>query len=134
LGQISLTELAAMPLVIRAEKQGGSRTGMLIERMRDRLGVEPNIVFRCSSPDAIKSAVRNGAGVGILVCDAVQDAASRNEFSVLRIQGVSLTARTYILWPKKKRLSRAAQDFLALLRAWRRKNPPLGFAASTDSA
>jgi DNA-binding transcriptional LysR family regulator len=134
LGQISFTELAAMPLVIRAEKQGGSRTGMLIKKIRDRCGVEPNIVFRCGSPDAIKSAVRNGAGVGILVCDAVQDAASRNEFGVLSISGVSLAARTYILWPKGKRLSRAAQGFLALLRAWRRKNPPFGVAASTDSA
>jgi DNA-binding transcriptional LysR family regulator len=66
--------------------------------------------------------VRNGTGVGVLVHDAVQDQISRNEFGILKIKGICLTAKTYILWHKEKPLSKNAQDFLTLLRVWRLKN------------
>jgi DNA-binding transcriptional LysR family regulator len=85
-------------------------------------GFKPNIAFGCGSPDAVKTAVRNGAGVGILVHDAVPDQISRSEFGILKIKGICLTAKTCILWHKEKALSKNAQDFLTLLRAWRLKN------------
>ena len=112
--QIGLSELARMPLVIRNSKQGG-RTELLLRQMR-KIGLKPNVAFGYGSPDAVKSAVRNGAGVGILVHDSIQDDAGRNDFAILKIAGVNLTAKSYILYAKKKPLSAIAQEFLALLR------------------
>jgi DNA-binding transcriptional LysR family regulator len=122
--EISLRELAGMPLVIRSGKEAGSRTALLLKKMRAS-GFKPNIAFGCGSPDAVKTAVRNGSGVGILVHDTVLDQVSRGEFAILKIKGMDLTSKTYILWPKKKTLSKNAQDFLALLRAWRLKSERL---------
>ena len=104
-----------MPLVIRSSNEGGSRTELLLRKMR-KIGLKPDVVFGCGSPDAVKSAVRNGAGVGILVHDSVQDDAGGNDFATLNIAGVNLTAKSYILYAKKKPLSAIAQEFLALLR------------------
>jgi DNA-binding transcriptional LysR family regulator len=117
-----------MPLVIRTGKEGGSRTTLLLKKMRDG-GFNPNIAFGCGSPDAVKTAVRNGSGVGVLVHDAVQDQMSRGEFAILKIEGIYLTSKTYVLWQKKKPLSNNAQDFLTLLREWRLKNEQAGPSA-----
>ena len=66
--------------------------------------------------------MRNGTGVGVLIDDAVQDRVSRNDFGILKIKGFDLTARTYILYSKKKPLSKTAEAFLAALRTWRMNN------------
>lgn len=119
--EITLRELGEMRLVVRAGKDGASQTELLLGKMRN-LGLKPDIAFRCGSPDAVKSAVRNGTGVGVLIDDAVQDRVSRNDFGILKIKGFDLTARTYILYSKKKRLSKTAEAFLAVLRTWRMNN------------
>jgi DNA-binding transcriptional LysR family regulator len=118
-GEISLEELAKMPLVIRAgSENGGYRTALLFGKMRQS-GFKPNVAFGCTSPDAIKAAVKNGSGAGILARHAVQDQLSKGEFAVLKIKGVRLDAKTYILWRKEKPLSEPLQHFLTLLRKWR---------------
>jgi hypothetical protein len=47
---------------------------------------------------------------------------STNGFGILKIKGFDLTARTYILYSKKKPLSKTAEAFLAVLRTWRMNN------------
>jgi DNA-binding transcriptional LysR family regulator len=131
--EITLRKLAGMPLVIRSGKESGSRTALLLKKMRDG-GFKPNIAFACGSPDAVKTAVRNGTGVGLLVHDSVQDQVSRGEFATLKIKGIDLTSRTYILWPKKKTHSKNEQDFLALLRAYRLKRQRAERSAPTIRA
>jgi len=74
-----------MPLVVRAGKDGASLTELLLNKMH-KMGLNPNIVFRCGSVDAIKTAVRNGTSVGILVHDTMhEDDLSRREFAILEI-------------------------------------------------
>lgn len=75
--------------------------------------------MRCDSPEAIKTAVRNGAGVGILYYDAIREEIRRNEFVVVKLAGIDLKSTTYILYHETKPLSASAEQFLALLRAAR---------------
>ncbi len=75
--------------------------------------------MRCDSPEAIKTAVRNGAGVGILYYDAIREEIRRNEFVVVKLAGIDLKSTTYILYHETKPLSASAEQFLALLRASR---------------
>jgi DNA-binding transcriptional LysR family regulator len=82
-------------------------------------GHRPKIGMRCESPEALKTAVRNGAGVGILFYDSIREEAGRNEFVVVKLAGIELKSRSYIVYSKKKPLSKAAQKFLTLLRASR---------------
>jgi hypothetical protein len=58
-------------------------------------------------------------GVGILVDNAVMDELSRKEFRTLRILGMDLNARSYILYAKKKPISKTAEAFLTVLRTLR---------------
>jgi DNA-binding transcriptional LysR family regulator len=99
--EISLRELANLPLVIRSGKEGGSRTALLLKKMRDS-GFKPNIAFGYGSPDAVKTAVRNGTGVGVLVHDTVQDQGSRGEFAILKIKGINLTSKLISCGQKRK--------------------------------
>src|SRR5687767_1551788 len=56
------------------------------------------------------------------VDDTVQDELSREEFRTIRIAGIDLSARSYLLYAKEKPLSKAAEAFLDALRT-RRLNP-----------
>lgn len=118
---ISVSELAKMPLVIRVGKGSTGRTELLLKKLRRNCS-KPNIAFRCGSPEAVKTAVRHGAGVGILVDDAVQDEFSRKEFKTLKIAGVDLSVKSYILYAKENPLSKTAEAFLKVLRTWRMNN------------
>jgi DNA-binding transcriptional LysR family regulator len=75
--------------------------------------------MRCESPEALKTAVRSGAGVGILFYDSIREEVRRTEFVVVKLAGIELKSRSYIVYSKKKPLSKPAQEFLALLRASR---------------
>jgi DNA-binding transcriptional LysR family regulator len=116
---LNFSELAKIPLVVREGSSG--RTELLLKKLRRNCS-KPNIAFRCGSPEAVKTAVRHGAGVGILVDDAVQDEFSRKEFKTLNIAGVDLSVKSYILYAKKNALSKTAEAFLKVLRAWRMNN------------
>lgn len=115
---ITLKELARIRLVARVERGSFSRTELLLKQLR-RFCPKPDLAFRCGSPEAVKTAVRQGTGVGILVDSAVMDESSRKEFKTLKIVGVDLKAKSWILYPKRKSLSKTAEAFLALLRASR---------------
>jgi DNA-binding transcriptional LysR family regulator len=75
--------------------------------------------MRCESPEALKTAVRSGPGVGILFYDSIREEVRRNEFGVVKLAGIDLTSRSYILYAKHKPLSAPAQAFLTLLGASR---------------
>ncbi|MGH7794137.1 MAG: LysR substrate-binding domain-containing protein [Candidatus Binatia bacterium] len=116
--EIKLGELAKIPLVVKTGKAGESRIEKLLGDLY-RIGYKPQISMRCDSPEAIKTAVRNGAGVGILYYDAIREEIRRNEFVVVKLAGIDLKSTTYILYHETKPLSASAEQFLALLRAAR---------------
>jgi DNA-binding transcriptional LysR family regulator len=116
--EIKIGELSKIRLVVKTGKQNQSRTEKLLRDL-GKLGHRPKIAMRCESPEALKTAVRNGAGVGILFHDSIREEVGRNDFVVVKLAGIELKSRSYIVYSKKKPLSKPALEFLALLRASR---------------
>lgn len=120
---LEIDELASLPLVIRGNRGGRNRTEVLLSELAAH-GVRPNIFMRCESPDSVKAAVRNGAGVGILYRDAIESAVQAGAFSILEVSGLELGGPSFIVYSSERPLSPSALEFLLLLRMARRKQKP----------
>lgn len=117
LKQIRIDDLHKIPLVIKTGEESEGRTEKLLRDLC-KIGHEPKISVRCESPEALKTAVRDGVGVGTLFYDSIRGEVKRNEFVVVKLAGIELQSQSYIIYPQKE-ASLAAQEFLALLRASR---------------
>jgi DNA-binding transcriptional LysR family regulator len=115
--QLTLADLERMPLIIRdaANKHGTTET--LLQKFRS-LGYRPNIVMRCESPEAIKTAVSKKLGVGILYQDVLKQPTARGLFKQLRVSGLPIEGKSYIVYHKQRPLSPSGEAFLKLLREW----------------
>jgi LysR family transcriptional regulator, transcriptional activator of the cysJI operon len=116
--KLSVADLERIPVIIRDDGNGGhgtTETSLLGVRS---LGYRPNIVMRCESPEAIKTAVSKKLGVGILYADALKDAFTRGLFKKIRIAGLSLEGKTYIMCHKQRPLSSSGEAFVKLLKDW----------------
>jgi DNA-binding transcriptional LysR family regulator len=87
----------------------------------DRKGLRPKVVMECDTSEAKKSAVKNQMGIGMMFRSTVQDELKSRELIEVRLPGVKLHRRSYILYHKTRPLSPAARDFIELLRAHRPK-------------
>lgn len=115
---LTLADLEKLPLVVRSASRGRGATEVLLEKMR-RQGYRPKVVMHCESPEALKTAVRNGVGIGFLFDDAVKQAIARGGFIRLRLRGLDMRGQTQIIYHKARPLSFHAAAFLKLLRQWR---------------
>ncbi len=119
--KLTLEELAQAPLVIKSEKtRKVYRTDEILRQLEKR-GFKLNIVLQCESAEAVKSAVKVGAGLGILYRDIVEPDVKRGELKIFKIPESKMKVDTYIIYPKERALSPHAQDFLTLLRERRKK-------------
>jgi DNA-binding transcriptional LysR family regulator len=115
---LHLTDVLAEPLIIR----GGSGSSGVTDDALTHLcaqGVEPRISMRCDGPTAIKAAVRERMGVGVLFADSIKAEVERGEFRILEVCGVELEGYSYIVYLKNKPLTSPAREFLELLRSAR---------------
>ncbi len=111
-GELTPAELARAPLVVR----GGPRLQSSPEIALRQRGYKANVVSRCDTPEAVRIAVRNESGVGILFYDAVKNAIKRGEFKLLRTPGLVIEAKSFVVYHKERPLSVNAKDFLTLLK------------------
>jgi DNA-binding transcriptional LysR family regulator len=115
--QLSLADLDKIPLIIRDDGSKHGTTETLLQKLRS-LGHRPNIVMRCESPEAIKTAVSKKLGVGILYQDVLKQPTTRGLFKQLRVSGLPIEGKSYIVYHKQRPLSPSAEAFLKLLREW----------------
>lgn len=118
--QLSWQKLAQTRLVIRRTVRGHSATERFLQLFKKR-GLVPNIVMRCDSPDAVKTAVKNRIGIGILFKETIAHEVRSGEFDLLELPPETRIGESFIVYRKKPALSKAAQDFLTLLREHRQK-------------
>jgi DNA-binding transcriptional LysR family regulator len=108
---IELSELAGQPFLAR---ESGSGTYQSFE---EAVSAHPElalpayrVVMVLSTTQAIVSAVRNGYGIGLVSCLALQDRGSEGPVPV-RIAGLPLTRFLYLVAEKDRPLSSAASAF-----------------------
>jgi DNA-binding transcriptional LysR family regulator len=82
LKEVKIAELSKTRLVVKTGKETESRTERLLRDLC-KSGHRPKIAMRCESPEALKTAVREGAGVGILFCDSIRGEVKRTEFGLI---------------------------------------------------
>jgi DNA-binding transcriptional LysR family regulator len=72
--------------------------------------------MRFESPTAMKEAIQRNMGIGLLYEDVARYNLQRHEFKEIKIRGLKLEGQSYIVYLKERHLSKAANDFLKLLR------------------
>jgi DNA-binding transcriptional LysR family regulator len=106
---LSLAELSRQPLVVRKMRASVNEIA--------ELGHPLNLVLECDAPDAVKAAVRNGVGVGILFRSRIGMEIATGEFSEIKVPELErIVARSCIVYDRRRPLSTSAHDFLNLLR------------------
>lgn len=113
---VTVAELAQVALVIFRRGRLGGIAGIL-NQVEER-GFHPNIVMYCESPEALKTAVKTGMGVGTTYKDMVEHDVRRGELKVIDVPELNMRVDSFIIYHKEKPLSADAKDFLALLREW----------------
>jgi len=97
-------------------KKGRLRSFRNILSQIEKQGFNLNVVMHCDSSDALKSAVKEGIGIGIIYRDLAGAEIERKEFKVIRFDGLMMRSESYIIYPKERPLSGNAQSFLTILR------------------
>ncbi len=118
--ELSLAQFARVPLIIHGRKNSANTVTGILRSLQGK-GLEPVVAMRCESPDAVKTAVREKIGLGILYQDTVRRELGNGEFIHVKVHGLKLDGESFIIWYKDKPLSSAAWAFLCLLRWWRTK-------------
>jgi LysR family transcriptional regulator, low CO2-responsive transcriptional regulator len=112
--RLFLQDLSQTPLIVR---EGRGATEKMLKYLTCS-GITVNVALRCASPDAVKAAVREKMGLGLLFYNLIEEDIKRKDLKILKFPGLpKLVGNSYIVYTKNKPLSCAANDFLALLRA-----------------
>jgi DNA-binding transcriptional LysR family regulator len=114
LGRVKLRQLETETLVLR---ETGSGTRAAVERYFTAHGAtyQPGCEF--STNEAIKQAVQAGLGLGIVPLQTIELELETKRLVVLPVENFPLIRQWFIVHRSDKRLSAAAQAFLALLYA-----------------
>jgi DNA-binding transcriptional LysR family regulator len=109
---ISPQRLAHEPFVVR---EAGSGTRLTAERFFAQHGVQPPTRLEVSSHEAIKQTVAGGLGLAVVSASTVVAELALGDLVQLDVQGFPLVRHWYVVTPRGKRLSPAAQAFKAWL-------------------
>ncbi|MCC7038733.1 MAG: LysR family transcriptional regulator [Burkholderiales bacterium] len=110
---LTLADLAGEPLVVR---ERGSGTRARIAALFAQAGVAPNVRMELASDDAVREAVRHGAGLGIVPRDCAMSGSGRDELVELDVAGFPLVRHWHFAYAAQARLTPAAGAFLQHVR------------------
>jgi LysR family transcriptional regulator, low CO2-responsive transcriptional regulator len=109
---ITLKRIVEEPFIMR---EAGSGTRAIVEQFfaANRLGL--NVVMEMTSNEAIKQGIVGGLGISVLSLHTLSLAVAGGPLTCLNVQGFPIQRRWYVVYPKGKQLSMAAQAFLDFL-------------------
>ena len=110
---LKLHHLSDQPFLMR---EPGSGTRYAIERFFRKKGVELSVRMTIESNEAIKHAVMSGLGISILSAHTLAFG-GRAGLSELKVQGLPIRSRWYLVRQRQRQLSLPAQAFLDYLEA-----------------
>lgn len=109
---LHIDDLESVPFVTR---QPGSRARRWIDRQMGSDAGKLRIIAELDSPGAIKYAVLNGMGAGILPDYAIEREIERGELIALRLDAHPLTRPLLMLWDRRQPLSAIQRAFIRTL-------------------
>lgn len=101
--------LKGLSWVLREE---GSGTREYFVNAANALDMQPEVKFCFSTPDAIKLAVKQGAGLGVLSALALEKELSRKELALVTIEGLVLERQFYRIMHKSRQASALGHAFV----------------------
>jgi DNA-binding transcriptional LysR family regulator len=113
--RLQLSEVLAEPLITRGGKGSSGVVDRALQQIR-AAGLNFKIGIHCDGPTAIKAAVRKNMGVGIAFETAIRTEVASGEFKILKVPGVSLEGESFVIYPRRRKPSPLALEFLDLLR------------------
>jgi LysR family transcriptional regulator, low CO2-responsive transcriptional regulator len=106
---IALKELATEPFIFR---EAGSGTRLVVEHFLAENRVAVDVVIELSSNEAIKQAIAGGLGISVLSQHSLDLETQNGLLTILNVEGFPIQRHWYVIYPKGKQLSVAAQTFL----------------------
>jgi DNA-binding transcriptional LysR family regulator len=113
--QVSLGQMCQEPLILR---EGGSGSRWCLEHALARAGKSAQdlrVALELGGNEAIKQAVLRGMGLAVLSRRAVQKEIRAGLLHGLRVTGLSLQRKMYVVWDRRRVLPIPAKLFLDLL-------------------
>ncbi len=110
---VSVSDLAGIDYVAF---DNDLRVGREVERYLRKHGVEMNVVMHFDNIPSMKEAVALGQGVSILPIRVLETDIEEGRLAAIPIKGCNLARPLGVLLLRRKKLNRAAQAFLDLLR------------------
>jgi LysR family transcriptional regulator for metE and metH len=110
--QIPLKDLTQDTFLLRENTSG---TRMLMQRLFDEAGLNPNLGMEIGSNETIKQAVMAGLGIALLSAHTVHAELQDGRLSELDVAGLPVIRQWFLVKLRKKRLLPAAQalwDFI----------------------
>lgn len=111
---IPLSRLAEESFILR---ETGSGTRLALERCFAERGLPLRVRMELGSNEAIKQAIAGGLGISVLSAHTLALEGKRGPLTILDVEGFPLMRRWYVVYPRGKHLSVAAQAFLSYLLA-----------------
>jgi molybdate transport repressor ModE-like protein len=106
---IALKELATEPFIFR---EAGSGTRSVVEHFLAENRVAVDVVIELSSNEAIKQAIAGGLGISVLSQHSLDLETQNGLLTILNVEGFPIQRHWYVIYPRGKQLSVAAQTFL----------------------
>jgi LysR family transcriptional regulator, low CO2-responsive transcriptional regulator len=109
---IPLKQLAEESFILR---ESGSGTRAIVEQFFADSRLDLNVVMEMSSNEAIKQGIVGGLGISVLSLHTLSLEMANGPLTCLNVEGFPIQRRWYVVYPKGKQLSIAAQTFLDFL-------------------
>src|SRR5262245_31975636 len=97
--QLQIDDVLTEPLIVRGGRNGGGVTDQALFQLRRRAS-SVKIGMYCDGPNAIKAAVAQGIGVGMVFEETLKPEVAAGRFKVLNIRDLHLEGESYIVYAK----------------------------------
>lgn len=111
--RVSVAEIANEGFIVR---EAGSATRRVAEATLKRLGIEMKVVMELGSNEAVKQAVAANLGIGMISRYAIDAELAARRLRTLDVEGCRCQRQLSIVYLRGKRLTRAEQAFLEMIR------------------
>ncbi|MDZ7807512.1 MAG: LysR substrate-binding domain-containing protein [Gracilimonas sp.] len=93
-------------------REPGSGTRMVMQHLFDKYDISPNIIMELGTNEAVKQAIMAGIGISLISKYSLTLEEGIGKISIVEVKDLPYENVWKIVYPKGKRLSPAAQNFI----------------------